>query len=376
LIRTSAPLIIPIAGDWAGFDSQSISIVAAMSARVYCELGSSSGNEIILSLKDAGLDAVSARYLNHELVFDQSFSELKSPHLKIIKFTIESAFFLLNQFKPFKLNIWSETFTSHLPSKKIPFDPGYSAAIIVAVHGAILTLFGIHPLERKEREKFLKLCLITHHLVQDLKISGSYIAAAFYGGILQYTQFNFNWVHEKIQNNIPIGHLLNYKWPHLEIKPLPQLPNLHLLLGRFQKFASPSPLLSEINQVKINDPLGYNEISSQISTVVKDLSKAWKKKDLQRILADIKINAMYIRRLGAISGLPIESPELKLLSHIADEQSGAGKLSGLGDFDSGIALCFKKEISERILDEWAKYEIMGTEIAIDYDGLRIETMDD
>ncbi|MFX1293975.1 MAG: phosphomevalonate kinase [Promethearchaeota archaeon] len=370
MIRTSVPLKLVIAGEWAVLDPSSSAIVAAVNHRLFCEIESNSRNEIEISLLDFGITEVSAKYENNELIFNQLLSPETKKYLKIIKFTIESSLFLLNYFKPFKIRIWSEkpeNFSSH---PEIKLELGSSAASVVAIHAAIRAFYDISIEKKKEKEKLLKLSLLSYFIVQNMKGSGIDIAAVFYGGILLYKRFDSDWVLNKIQTNLPLELFIEYKWPSLEIKPLPKLSDLQLLLGWTQKSSSTSLLISQMEVFKINNPSEYNEFISQISKLVKDLSKAWRKNNKNRVLADIQINEMYLRRLGEISGIPIEIPELKLLSHIADELGGAGKLSR-GDL--GIALCFDEEISNKILQEWKKYKIIGSKIAIDYDGLKVES---
>ncbi len=372
MIRTSAPLNLIVAGEWAVLEPKSSAIVAAINERFYCEIEPNPNNEVEITLSDFDIEGITAKYQNHELIFKRDISEHSKKRLKLIKFTIESALFLLGHFKSFKIRTWTEQPASFSSLKHTSFSLDYSGAAVVAVHSAIRAFYGISLSEKTEKEKLLKLCLITHFVFRDMLDSGVDIAAAFYGGILQYTRFNPKWVTEKLEHNLPLDLFTNYRWPHLEVKHLPDIPDLHLLLGWTQKPASQSHLIIQMSAFKTHNPPIYNEVISQINKLVKDLHKSWKKGDLKRILADIKINEMYLRRLSQASGIPIEIPEHKLLSHIADEQGGAGKLSGLGGGDCGIALCFDETLAQKILEEWAKYNIIGAEVKIDYDGLQVE----
>ena len=372
MIRTSTPLQIVIAGEWAVLEPSSSAIIAAIGHRLFCEIESNPRNEIEISLLDFNIMNVTAKYKNNELIFTQSLSQEEKHHLQIIKFTIESALFLLNYFKPFKIKTWCEKPESFSPYTETKLGLGSSAAAVVAIHAAIRAFYDIPIEDKKEKKKLLKLCLLSHFIIQNMKGSGIDIVASFYGGILRYKRFDRDWVLEKIQSNSPLKIFIEYKWPNLEVKHLPDLPDLQLLLGWTQIPSSTSYLISQMKKFKDQNSPMYEEIISQISKLVKDLSKAWKKKDKNRILADIKINEMYLGKLSEISGIPIEIEELKLLCHIANELGGAGKLSGAGGGDCGIAICFDKKTAQNILQEWQKYKIIGSNIDIDYAGLKIE----
>ncbi len=372
LIRTSAPLKIVIAGEWAVLEPDSSAIVAAIKNRLFCEIEPNPRPEIEISLLDFNIQHITAIYENNELVFTQRLSQEELDYLKLIKFAIESTLFFYNVFKPFKIRTWCEVperFASY-SEKKIGL--GSSAAVIVAILAAIHAFYGIPMTSKTEKEKLLKLALLTHFIIQNMSGSGVDIAASFYGGILQYTRFDQEWILEKIQDNSPPEVYMECNWPNLNTNLLPALPDLQLLLGWTQIPSSTSLLISQMHNFKTTNSAMYQELISQISDLVKDLSKAWKKKDKKRVLADIKINEMYLSKLSEFSGIPIEIDQLKLLCHIADELGGAGKLSGTGGGDCGIALCFKEEIAQKILQEWEKYAILGSKVEIDYEGLRIE----
>ncbi|MFX0068993.1 MAG: hypothetical protein ACFE7I_07975 [Candidatus Hodarchaeota archaeon] len=66
---------------------------------------------------------------------------------------------------------------------------------------------------------------------------------------------------------------------------------------------------------------------------------------------------MYLRRLGEISGTPIEIPGLQFPGHIADELGGAGRISVVEGGDCGIAVSFDDHISRNIIDTWEKIKL-------------------
>jgi len=373
LIRTSAPLKLIIAGEWAVLEPEGSGIVAAIDSRLYCEIEPNSIDEIEISLLDFNISNIRAKYENDELVFIQQLSQEAADHLKIIKFTIETALFILGKHKTFKIRTWCERPPCFAKEAETKLGLGNSAAAIVVVHAAIREF---HRLEietiEDERTQLLKLSLLTHFAIQNMKGSGIDVIASVYGGIILYKTFDHAWLLEKIENNFPLRTLTEYKWPDLMFEQLPIIPGLHLLLGWTHKPVSTSSLIAQMQQFK-NRQLGiYDEIISAIAKIVKDLTKGWKKGKKDRILTSIRMNENYLKKLGQNSGIPLETTELELLCRVANETGGAGKISGAGGGDCGIAICFDEKISHTILNKWQKAGITSTEVGIDFNGLQIE----
>jgi phosphomevalonate kinase len=106
--------------------------------------------------------------------------------------------------------------------------------------------------------------------------------------------------------------------------------------------------------------------------LVEELIEAWKSNDKMRILKLIRKNEDYLRELGEQSGLNIETETLLKLSNISNKNGGAGKLSGAGGGDCGIAITFDKKDSEKIKKEWEKNGIYFIDTVLSFEGVRKE----
>jgi len=374
LIRTSAPLKLIIAGEWAVLELRNSAVVAAIKNRFFCEIEPNPHQEIEISLLDFNINNITANYKNDKLIFNQDLSETAKEHLKIIKFTIETALFLLEEFKPFKIKTWTDKPADLATLSETKLGLGRSAAAIVAIHAAIRAFHGILPTGVVEKDELFKLDLLTQFVIQNMSGSGIDVAASFHGGILRYSRFDPDWVTSKIEENCSPEEFIAFNWPNLAVDPLPPFPDLHLLLGWTQSPASTSRLIEEISDFKKQNPAIYYTLLSEISKLVNEFVKDWKKKNKIRLLSNIQLNELHLRKLSESSGIPIETPQLKLLSQIANQLGGAGKLSDAGGGDCGIALCFEDVTASKILDEWSAHGIIGTQIEIDYDGLIIESI--
>ena len=363
-----------ISGEWAVQELKYSAIVAAINHRLFCQIEPNPEGGIEISLLDFNIHNVSAKYENEELVFNESMSQDAQEHLKIIKFTIETALFILPDFKPFKIKAWTEKSASPFPFSDTEFGLGTSSGMVVATHAAIRAFHGLLPNGVIEKDELFKLCLLTHFIIQNKSGSGIDIAASFHGGILRYSCFDPEWLLSKLEDNFSPEDYIDLNWPNLSLEPLPQFPELQLLLGWTQTPVSTAALVDQMTTFKKQAPSTYYTILNEISKLVKAFVKDWKKKNKTRILSNIQLNEMYLRKLGENSGIPIETAPLKLLSQIANELGGAGKLSGAVGGDCGIAICFDDAITSKILAEWGKQGIIGAPIQIDFDGLIIESI--
>lgn len=374
MIRTSAPLKLVIAGEWAVLELHHNAVGVAINNRLFCEIEVNSSPEIELSLPDINMDKITAHYTNDKLIFNQNVSQTAKDYLEIIKFTIETALFILEEFKPFKIKVWTEKTIGFPAISENKLDLGHSAATIIVIHAAIRAFHGILPTGAIEKDELFKLCLLTHFIIQNMTGSGLDMAASFHGGILRYARFDPEWVTARLEDNCSPEEIIAFSWPNLAVDLLPPFPNLHLLLGWMQSPASTSRLVEEMDGFKKQNPAIYYSIISEISKLVNEFIKDWKKRNKIRLLSNIQLNELHLRKLTESSGIPIETPQLKLLSQIANQLGGAGKLSGAGGGDCGIALCFEDTIASKILDEWRAHGIFGIQIDIDHDGLIIESI--
>ena len=98
------------------------------------------------------------------------------------------------ELKAFNLRIDSQL--NNVESGK-KYGLGSSAAIVVAVISSILTIQGL-AYERYNLDEIFKLSVIAHLKTQGSG-SGADIAAAVYGGWLQYSSYSAQWVLDKLE---------------------------------------------------------------------------------------------------------------------------------------------------------------------------------
>jgi len=359
LIRVSAPGKLFIAGEWAILEPKNFGIVAAVNKRIFAEINESPDKNIYITLKDFNLNGLKSVFSKGKLKFSQKLTKKEEKILAFSKTAIETTLRYLENYQPFKLRIWGEV------AEKIGF--GFSAASTVAIIAALLKF---HKKSLKKEELF-KLSALSHYLAQDKIGSGFDIAASVFGGISVYRRFDPVWLKSQIEKEKDIRKIIKKPWPGFYVERLNLPKNLQLLIGWTGKSALTPKMVKKIQEWKQKNQSEYKRLIFSIGKLVKELINAWKLENKEKILKLIKKNEDYLKELGKKSGVNLETKKLKKLSEIAEKLGGAGKLSGAGAGDCGIALTFDKKSANRIKKEWKKNDILPIKAKINFSGVKI-----
>ena len=342
MIKVSAPGKICIAGEWAVLDIGNPAIVSAVDKKVFAEIQKSKDGFIHISIEDFGIQDLKASFDGDELKFERDLTEKEQKDVLFFKSAVESMLKYFNNIKAFKIKTWGEGVTGF----------GSSAASTVAVVAGLFKVSGEDIQSRESKERIYKLSAIAHYLAQDRAGSGFDIAASTFGGTLVYRRFDPEWLVNQFEQGKKIKEIVEAEWPGFYIEPIEIPEDFNLLIGWTGKSSSTSEMMKQMNKWKEKNMEEYKRIIGQIKDLVEQLIKVWKVSNKEKILELARRNEDYLRELGNKSGVDIETEVLAKLSEIANRDNGAGKLSGAGGGDYGIAITFNKEDSERIKREW------------------------
>lgn len=365
-MKLSAPGKLMIAGEWTVLEGHAC-IVAAVNKRVCAEIAEN--GEISVSIDNFKIKDVKAVYANNTLDWINADGE-QAKKLVFTKAAIEAALQYLEQRKPFKLRTWGEKSQTKTGSetKKIGF--GSSAAAVVAVVGAILAFHGIDV--NKNRNVIYKLSAIAHYFAQGKIGSAFDIAASVYGGIIAYNRFDSAWLSEQFESNKSVRDIIAMEWPGFRAEKINTPKDFILLVCWTKGSASTTAMIKQMNLFREKNPGKYEMIYDNIGKLTDELVRVWKKEDGREITELLRSNENLLRELGAESGVNIETPELKKLSDIANNAGAAGKLSGAGGGDCGIAICFDEKTAKKIKDGWKAAGLYPIDVDIDKEGVKLE----
>lgn len=367
-MRISAPGKLFLSGEWAVLEIGNPGIVVAVNKRVHVEIDDY--DFISVDVDDYNIKNAQASFEAGRLLWDKDVLDNERERLCFVKHAIEISLRYLGTWAPFKLHTWGEESQLEVDGsvKKIGF--GSSAAVVASTVSALLAFNGKDIRTREMKDIIYKLSVIAHYFAQGKVGSGFDIAASVYGGAFIYKRFDPEWLLKELESK-SIKELVEEEWPSFYIEELKIMKDLILLVGWTKESASTSAMVKQMNEFKAQNKDEYDSIFNSISQLVEELINAWKNNDKEKILELLKRNEELLRGLGEKSGVNIETEELKQLAELANENGAAGKLSGAGGGDCGIAICFDSNIADSVKKAWQDAGLYLLDVTIDYDGIKM-----
>ena len=361
-MKVSAPGKLFLSGEWAVLEPGNPGIVAAVNKRVHAELQPAKQG-IQVSIDDFGI-------LNLPFTWQRGMvaeGEVDEEKIKFLKAAVETSLRFLEEhdisFRPFSIKTWGDQSQVILDGKTKKVGFGSSAASVVAVVAGVLKF---HEYQAT-KEEIYKLAALVHYYAQGKVGSAFDVAASTFGGVFVYERFQPDWLIA--QATRPLKDIVARDWPGLRIDPLPAIQGLDLIVGWTKSSASTSAMVKQLNIWAKDHQQEYHHAFGQIASLVKEVIDAWRAGDQERVLSLVRKNEPLLRELGQQAGVPIETPDLKQLSDLANRAGGAGKLSGAGGGDCGIALSFDPHVSDSIRIAWKAAGFYVIDTKIDWKGV-------
>lgn len=368
----SAPGKIFISGEWAILKKGNPGIVSAINKRAFANIKESRDNNIHIKIQNFGIKNIEAEFKRGKLIFKKRLNKKQHKELSFVKNAIEITLRYLKSWKPFRLVPDTKELYVKINKRKEEIGLGSSAAVVVATIAAILKIHNMSITKRENKYKIYKLAAIAHYLSQGKVGSGFDIAASVFGGIFIYKRFDPSWLRKQLQRNREIREVVNAKWPGFYYRKLTIPRGLHLIVGWVGKSASTSTMVKKVYRWQAKNKKEAKKIFDHLAAIVRKIVQAWREKDKERIMRLMKKNEELLRLLTEESKVDIETKKLREMSDIANQNGGAGKLSGAGGGDCGIAIAFDKKISNKIKKGWQENKILIIETTISFLGVKVE----
>lgn len=235
---------------------------------------------------------------------------------------------------------YSLTITSQLQQGGHKLGLGSSGAVTVAVVEAVGRLYRL-GLTRLEIYRLAMLATIAI----APQASGGDVAASTFGGWIRYTSPDRGLLRQALTSHGP-AHVFadESSWAGNHITHLPP-PPLPLLVGWTATPADTTTLVARASTTRVE---GFYEASDD---VVAHLAQALHQGNTARLVQAITRARSLLAEYASATGIVIETPHLAALSDIAHAHGGAGKSSGAGGGDCGIAFASPQDAAA-ILEEW------------------------
>ncbi len=370
MLKVSAPGKLFLSGEWAVLELGNPGIVTAVDKRVFVELEDT--EKISLTLPEFNIENLEADFDGKQLVWSKIITEQEKKDLIFINGAIETTLQYLGDFKKFKIKSYGGDTQMVIDGQKKKIGFGSSAAAVVATVAGLLAFNGQDIKNRQVRDSIYKLATIAHFFAQGKVGSAFDVAASTYGGVFVYKRFDPKWLTEKLNSGVSVKAVVEDDWPGFEVEELTIPQDFHLLVGWTKESASSSAMVKQMDSFKTGKPTEYKRCYDNIANLVRELIPAWKKMDKYKVLELVRKNEDHLRELGQLSGVNIETPELKKLAEIANVAGAAGKLSGAGGGDCGIAICFDRKTKGDVELGWEKEGLYLIDTQLDKVGVRVD----
>lgn len=342
-LTIKVPGKLMIAGEFAVLEPKQKLVAMAVDRFVYASLMDNEAN--LVTLDNLDLCEVAWTFDNQNVTIHAN-----DPRTRFVEFAMEIALSYLKEHSispgSFKLSIKSELDDE----SGIKYGLGSSAAVVTAVITAILKRY--LP-EYPSTELVFKLAAISHVVIQG-NGSGADIAASSYGGIIEYTSFQAEWLLAEFEKRDSLTALIEKDWIYFSIKRITLPKDIHILIGWTGSPASTSDLVKKIRILKTTEPERYQRFLDGSAYAVQTFLAGIDQEDNRLTFKGIKQNRQALAALGRDADVEIETPLLAKLSDLAEQLSGAGKLSGAGGGDCGIAFMLSDEQQRKLRIAWQK----------------------
>jgi len=367
MIEVSAPGKLILAGEWSVLEKGNPGIVTAVNRRIHVALEES--ESIRATAVDFHIHDIGGELEGDRFRWQGDLTDDQEKKLLFMRGAIEAALQYLGDFRPFSIRIRGDLASSDRDDdvRKIGF--GSSAAAVVSCVAAILAFHGIALSSRQARDLIYKISTAAHYLAQGRIGSAIDVAASTYGGVFVYRRFDPRWLLDSLSSGSSLSEIAAMEWPGLVVEQLEIPDGLDFAVAWTGNPASTSAMVEKMNRWASKHPAEQRKIYGRLAALVNDLIDAWRRNRRETILSLTRQNEVYLRQLGELSGVGIETPELKRLSDIAERHGGAGKLSGAGGGDCGFAFTFDPAASERIRKEWRKHGLFPLDVKMAAEGV-------
>ena len=151
--------------------------------------------------------------------------------------------------------------------------------------------------------------------------------------------------------------------------------NLKLLVGFVGYSANTKKLIRSLYEFRDKNPERYIDKMREIASVVDDLKDNLSSQNTPKILELLTKNRYLLRDMNQFSYRKLETKELSLLADVAEEYNAAGKFSGAGAGDCGIAIVPEDGDKDAILRKWQQCGIIPIDLALSCQGAHVQTGD-
>ncbi|MFE1444195.1 phosphomevalonate kinase [Streptomyces sp. NPDC058739] len=343
-----APGKLFVAGEYAVVEPGTPAILVAVDRHITVTVTGSAGADVVIT-SDLGARRVPWRWYEGRLVpraLDDEHGARRA--LAHVVAAVETVARLLAE-RGLPVPALDITITSRLHEDGRKYGLGSSGAVTVATVDAVAAFCGT---ELPAGDRFRLALLASAQL--DPKGSGGDLAASTFGGWIFYQSPDREFVLD-LARRLGVERTLRAPWPGHEVRRLRAPEGLSLQVGWTGEPASTGTMVSGLHRRTWRGSDSHHRFVRTSTDLVHACVEALQGSDREGLLHQIRRARQELARLDDEVGLGIFTPELTSLCEAAEAVGGAGKPSGAGGGDCGIALLdaeASRDISE-VRQRWA-----------------------
>jgi len=229
---------------------------------------------------------------------------------------------------------------------------GSSAAVIVALTGALLRLAGESTLARQD---LIDICCEAHRRLQGGVGSGIDVATSVTGGTVAITTGQHPVTHARMVQAQPVA------WPQ----------PLRLVAVWTGESAATPGMLAKLRAFGERNTRDHSGHMQRLGAIAGQAVAAWKAANVAALLGAVATYETALRRLDGAAGIGIFSPVHERLHAIAQRHGAVYKPSGAGGGDFGIALTESGEVEQALRSDYAAAGYRTLDVGLCAPGLTV-----
>ena len=340
-ITVKVPGKLMIAGEFAVLEPYQNLAVMAVNRFVYATVAEADNHQLTLS--DFSLHKVPWSWRETDIHIDSD-----DPRLSFVKNALRITYRYLEEQGLPVLPMHVSTRSELDDASGVKYGLGSSAAIVTSIVAGVLRF---QAPQLAEKDTIFRLAAISHVITQG-NGSGADIAASTYGGLLQFSSFQADWLLEAYQEAGSVTEVVEKDWKYYKTKPITLPENVYFCVGWTGSAASTKDLVNQVRLLKINNAKAYTSFLKDSEHAVSQFLTGAKDNDINQLFAGITANRKALNQVGKAADTNIETPDLTVLCNLAEDLGGAGKPSGAGGGDCGIAFMPSQEAAEQLAHAW------------------------
>jgi len=211
---------------------------------------------------------------------------------------------------------------------------GSSAAVVVALTGALLRLAGESTLSRQD---LIDICCEAHRRLQGGMGSGIDVATSVTGGAVAVTAGQHPVTNDRMVQAHPVA------WP----------APLRLVAVWSGESAATPGMLAKLRAFRERNARDYAGHMQRLGAIAGQAVAAWKVANIDALLGAVANYEAGLRRLDDAASIGIFSPVHERLQAIAQRHAAVYKPSGAGGGDFGIALTESGDVEQALRADYA-----------------------